>query len=152
MIFNKKHNFFTNQKRDSVQKPRKEPCALCTYVLLSLKIKSIIWQLSSVACVILGATKYLFPTRVARFFALLKMTLFAVCHTERSEVSLSNAVLSFFTSVQNDKTLSFVIGEFISGWSHEVWMKIIPCGSLRNERANDIAIHEKVVGRQLYYC
>ena len=26
--------------------------------------------------------------------------------------------------------LSFVIGEFISGWSHEVWMKIIPCGSL----------------------
>ena len=26
--------------------------------------------------------------------------------------------------------LSFVIGEFISGWSHEAWMKIMPCGSL----------------------
>ena len=35
--------------------------------------------------------------------------------------------------------LSFVIGEFISGWSHEAWMKIKPCGSLINERANDIA-------------
>ena len=36
--------------------------------------------------------------------------------------------------------LSFVIGEFISGWSHEAWMKIMPCGSLRNERANDIEV------------
>ena len=35
--------------------------------------------------------------------------------------------------------LSFVIGEFIIGWSHEAWIKIMPCGSLRNERANDIA-------------
>ena len=33
-------------------------------------------------------------------------------------------------SAQNDKTLSFVIGEFISGWPHEAWMKIMPCGSL----------------------
>jgi len=33
----------------------------------------------------------------------------------------------------------FVIGDSISGWSHEAWMKIMPCGSLRNERANDIA-------------
>ena len=36
--------------------------------------------------------------------------------------------------------LSFVIGEFISS------------GSLRNERANDIAIHEKVAGQLLYNC
>ena len=27
----------------------------------------------------------------------------------------------------------FVIGEFISGWLHEAWMTIMPCGSLRNE-------------------
>ena len=44
----------------------------------------------------------------------------------------------FFTAFRMTK-LSFVIGEFISGWSHEAWMKIMPCGSLRNERANDIA-------------
>ena len=28
----------------------------------------------------------------------------SLCHTERSEVSLSNAVLSFFTSVQDDNS------------------------------------------------
>ncbi|MBQ5627482.1 MAG: hypothetical protein IIU97_05155, partial [Bacteroidaceae bacterium] len=44
----------------------------------------------------------------------------------------------FFVTLRMTK-LSFVIGEFISGWSHEAWMKIMPCGSLRNERANDIA-------------
>ena len=44
----------------------------------------------------------------------------------------------FLASLRMTK-LSFVIGEFISGWSHEAWMKIMPCGSLRNERANDIA-------------
>ena len=44
----------------------------------------------------------------------------------------------FFVTLRMTK-LSFVIGEFISVWSHEAWMKIMPCGSLRNERANDIA-------------
>ena len=47
-------------------------------------------------------------------------------------------VFRIFTLFRMTK-LSFVIGEFISGWSHEAWMKIIPCGSLINERANDIA-------------
>ncbi|MBO7271272.1 MAG: hypothetical protein J6U89_00165, partial [Bacteroidaceae bacterium] len=42
----------------------------------------------------------------------------------------------FLQQGRNDKT-SFVIGEFISGWSHEAWMKIMPCGSLKNERANE---------------
>ena len=44
----------------------------------------------------------------------------------------------FFVALRMTK-LSFVIGEFISGWSHGAWIKIMPCGSLRNERANDIA-------------
>jgi hypothetical protein len=38
-----------------------------------------------------------------------------------------------------NEPMTLVIGEFISDWSHEAWMKIMPCGSLRNERANDIA-------------
>ena len=47
-------------------------------------------------------------------------------------------VLDSSTALKMTKR-SFVIGEFISGWSHEAWMKIMPCGSLRNERANGIA-------------
>ena len=38
-----------------------------------------------------------------------------------------------------NEPMTLIIGEFISGWSHEAWMKIMPCGSLINERANDIA-------------
>ena len=33
----------------------------------------------------------------------------------------------------------FVIGGFISVWSHVAWMKCMPCGSRINEPANDIA-------------
>ena len=39
-----------------------------------------------------------------------------------------------------NEPMTLVIGEFISGWSHEAWMKIMPCGSLINERANDIEV------------
>ena len=43
-----------------------------------------------------------------------------------------NGRLRFFALLRMTK-LSFVIGEFISGWSHEAWMKIVLCGSLINE-------------------
>ena len=48
-----------------------------------------------------------------------------------------------------NEPMTLVIGEFISGWSHEAWMKIMPCGSLRNERTNDIANIEYNVANQL---
>ena len=37
------------------------------------------------------------------------------------------------------QNFSFVIGEFISGWSHAAWVKLMPCGPLKDERANDLA-------------
>ena len=38
----------------------------------------------------------------------------------------------------NDKPC-FFIGGFISGWSHAAWVKLMPCGPLNDERANDLS-------------
>ena len=46
--------------------------------------------------------------------------------------------MRFFAALRMTK-LSFVIGEFISGWSHAAWVKLMPCGPLKDERANDLA-------------
>ena len=56
----------------------------------------------------LNVVKYLCFPRIARFFALLKMTLFAVCHAERSEVSLFSRIARFFALLKMT-FLQFVI-------------------------------------------
>ena len=43
----------------------------------------------------------------------------------------------FLPSVVRMTKQRFVIGKFISGWSHAAWVKLMPCGPLKNERAND---------------
>ena len=51
-------------------------------------------------------------------------------------------ILRFFTLLlfaPEWQNFSFVIGEFISGWSHAAWVKLMPCGPLKDERANDLA-------------
>ena len=52
-----------------------------------------------------------------------------LCNSSPNRGAILKEILQSLHSIRMTK-LSFVIGEFISGWSHEAWMKIMPCGSL----------------------
>ena len=68
--------------------------------------------------------------------------LLRICHPDKAQrrgISVFTITTKRFFAVLRMTKLSFVIGEFISGWSHAAWVKLMPCGPLKDERANDLA-------------